>query len=99
MKVITAIYLNCRPELRDEWLASADVDQEVEDSLPQEQSLRALVKFYNEKYYSTYALQTQQIDHDHINHKDKSNKTYENEVSQSQTDDHISISSLDDKFE
>ena len=97
MKVITAIYLNCRPELRDEWLASADVDQEVEDSLPQEQSLRALVKFYNEKYYSTYALQSQQIDH--INHKDKSNKTYENEVSQSQTDDHISISSLDDKFE
>lgn len=33
MKVITAIYLNCRPELRDEWLASADVDQEIEDSL------------------------------------------------------------------
>ncbi|TIC02927.1 hypothetical protein E3Q17_01188 [Wallemia mellicola] len=45
MKVITAIYLNCRPELRDEWLASADVDQEIEDSLPQEQSLRAFVKF------------------------------------------------------
>jgi hypothetical protein len=28
MKVITAIYLNCRPDLRDEWLCGTD--QEVE---------------------------------------------------------------------
>jgi hypothetical protein len=33
MKVITAIYLNCRPDLRDEWLTSNEIDNEVEDSL------------------------------------------------------------------
>lgn len=47
MKVITAIYLNCRPDLRDEWLSGADVDGDVEDSLPQEQALRGLIKYYN----------------------------------------------------
>lgn len=26
MKVITSIYLNCRPDLRDEWLAGNEVD-------------------------------------------------------------------------
>lgn len=26
MKVITAIYLNCRPDLRDEWLTGTEVD-------------------------------------------------------------------------
>lgn len=50
MKVITAIFLNCRPELRDEWIAGADVDGEVDDSLPAEQALRSLVKFYNERH-------------------------------------------------
>lgn len=45
MKVITGIYLNCRPDLRDEWLSS-DVEDVVMDSLSQEQALRALVKFY-----------------------------------------------------
>ena len=33
MKVITSIYLNCRPELRDEWLAGTDQDNELEDAL------------------------------------------------------------------
>lgn len=33
MKVITAIYLNCRPDLRDEWLTNNDIDGDVEDSL------------------------------------------------------------------
>lgn len=33
MKVITAIYLHCRPDLRDEWLTGIDVDADVEDSL------------------------------------------------------------------
>ena len=47
MRVITSIYLNCRPDLRDEWLSGSDVEADVEDSLPQEQALRALVKFYN----------------------------------------------------
>ena len=26
MKVITQIYMNCRPELRDEWLTGTDVE-------------------------------------------------------------------------
>ncbi|KAJ1029152.1 hypothetical protein NDA18_002780 [Ustilago nuda] len=47
MRVITSIYLNCRPDLRDEWLSGSDVEADVEESLPQEQALRSLVKFYN----------------------------------------------------
>ncbi|KAK8111872.1 uncharacterized protein PG998_008329 [Apiospora kogelbergensis] len=42
MRVITAVYLHCRPELRDEWLAGSDVDAEVEEALPLEQALRSL---------------------------------------------------------
>lgn len=48
MKVITAIYLKCRPDLRDEWLNGTDIDGDVEESLPQEQALRSLVKYYNQ---------------------------------------------------
>ena len=33
MKVITSIYLNCRPELRDEWLAGTDQENELDDAL------------------------------------------------------------------
>lgn len=33
MKVITAIYLNCRPDLRDEWLMTVDVDADAEESI------------------------------------------------------------------
>ncbi|EJU06451.1 hypothetical protein DACRYDRAFT_113154 [Dacryopinax primogenitus] len=51
MKVITSIYLNCRPELRDEWLTGNEVD-DVTDALAQEQALRSLVKFYNTKRYA-----------------------------------------------
>ena len=51
MKVITGIYLHCRPELRDDWLAGADVDAEVEDALPQEQAIRALTHFFNVRRY------------------------------------------------
>ncbi|KAJ3788830.1 hypothetical protein GGU10DRAFT_345110 [Lentinula aff. detonsa] len=50
MKVITAIYLNCRPDLRDEWLTGTEVD-DVSDASAQEQALRHLVKFYNNKRY------------------------------------------------
>lgn len=57
MKVITAIYLNCRANLRDEWLLGVDLDGEVEDSFPQEQALRSLVSFYNCKHYSAFAPQ------------------------------------------
>jgi hypothetical protein len=50
MKVITSIYLNCRPDLRDEWLTGTEVD-DVADAQAQEQALRHLVKFYNNKRY------------------------------------------------
>ncbi|GAA5831511.1 hypothetical protein JCM11251_004048 [Rhodosporidiobolus azoricus] len=55
MKVITAIYLHCRPDLRDEWLAGVDVDNDVEESLPHEQALRSLVRYFNTKHYSNFA--------------------------------------------
>lgn len=51
MRVITAVYLHCRPELRDDWLCSGDVDAEVEQSVPMEQSLRALTHWYNLRRY------------------------------------------------
>lgn len=47
MRVITAVYLHCRPELRDEWLAGSDVDAEVEEALPLEQALRSLTHWFN----------------------------------------------------
>ncbi|KIJ70335.1 hypothetical protein HYDPIDRAFT_105043 [Hydnomerulius pinastri MD-312] len=54
MKVITSIYLNCRPDLRDEWLTGNEVD-DVSDAQAQEQALRHLVKFYNSKRYGAQA--------------------------------------------
>lgn len=32
MKIVTAIYLNCRPDLRDEWLVSVMEKDELEES-------------------------------------------------------------------
>ena len=52
MRVITAVYLHCRPELRDEWLAGSDVDAEVEGALPLEQALRNLTHWRNVRRYS-----------------------------------------------
>ncbi|KAI1795145.1 N1221-domain-containing protein [Ganoderma leucocontextum] len=54
MQVITSIYLNCRPDLRDEWLTGIEVD-DVYDAQAQEQALRHLVKFYNSKRYGVQA--------------------------------------------
>jgi len=51
MRVITAIYLYCRPELRDDWLAGSDVDAEVEESLPLEQALRGLTHWWHLRRY------------------------------------------------
>ncbi|KAI2621732.1 N1221-domain-containing protein [Hypoxylon sp. NC1633] len=51
MRVITAIYLHCRPELRDEWLAGSDVDAEVEEALPLEQAVRSLTHWFNVRRY------------------------------------------------
>ncbi|KAF2003112.1 protein required for hyphal anastomosis [Amniculicola lignicola CBS 123094] len=51
MRVITAVYLHCRPELRDDWLAGSDVDADVDESVPLEQALRALTHWHNLKRY------------------------------------------------
>lgn len=65
MRVITAVYLHCRPELRDDWLAGADVDAEVEDSVPLEQALRALTHWFNLKRYpESMGAQTGVLDED-----------------------------------
>ena len=51
MRVITAVYLHCRPELRDEWLAGSDVDADVDSALPLEQALRGLTHWLNLRRY------------------------------------------------
>lgn len=51
MRVITAVYLHCRPELRDEWLAGSDVDADVDAALPLEQALRSLTHWLNLRRY------------------------------------------------
>ncbi|KAG6116665.1 hypothetical protein E4U13_001677 [Claviceps humidiphila] len=51
MRVITAIYLHCRPELRDEWLAGSDIDADVDSALPLEQALRGLTHWINLRRY------------------------------------------------
>ncbi|RKF63331.1 Factor arrest protein 11 [Erysiphe neolycopersici] len=51
MRIITAIYLHCRPELRDDWLTGCDINADVEDALPLEQAIRALTHWHNIKYY------------------------------------------------
>ncbi|KAI0033356.1 hypothetical protein K488DRAFT_47952 [Vararia minispora EC-137] len=52
MQVITSIYLNCRPDLRDEWLTPYEGDDTGE---AQEQALRQLVRFYNTQRYGAQA--------------------------------------------
>ncbi|KAF2271906.1 N1221-domain-containing protein [Westerdykella ornata] len=51
MRVITAVYLHCRPELRDDWLAGASVDHEVDMAVPLEQALRSLTHWHNVMRY------------------------------------------------
>ncbi|KAF7313579.1 hypothetical protein HMN09_00514200 [Mycena chlorophos] len=58
MKVITSIYLNCRPDLRDEWLTGTEVD-DATDAQAQEHALRHLVKFYNTRRYGATAALNQ----------------------------------------
>lgn len=33
MKIITSIYLRCRPELQDDWVSPVEVDVNIEESL------------------------------------------------------------------
>ncbi|KAI4166786.1 MAG: hypothetical protein LQ346_009089 [Caloplaca aetnensis] len=54
MRVITAIYLHCRPELRDEWLAGmheSSVEGEVEESVPIEWAGRGLTFWWLKRRY------------------------------------------------
>lgn len=51
MRVITAIYLYCRPSLRDDWLSGSDVETEVEEALPFEQALRGLTHWWHLRRY------------------------------------------------
>lgn len=51
MRVITAIYLYCRPSLRDDWLCGSDIDTEVEEALPFEQALRGLTHWWHLRKY------------------------------------------------
>lgn len=51
MRIITQIYLRCRPDLREDWPGGSDLDAEVDASLPEEQTLRTLIKFYNRSRY------------------------------------------------
>ncbi|WFD31581.1 Factor arrest protein 11 [Malassezia sp. CBS 17886] len=48
MRIITLIYLRCAPSLRDDWPGGGDMDAEIDASLPEEQTLRTLVQFYNQ---------------------------------------------------
>ena len=55
MRVITAIYLHCRPELRDEWLAGMHdntVEGEVDEAVPLEWALRGLTFWWQKRMYS-----------------------------------------------
>lgn len=51
MRVITQIYLTCRPELRDDWISGTEADIDLEDALSQEEALRALIQYYNQREY------------------------------------------------
>ena len=54
MRVITAIYLHCRPDLRDEWLAGmhdANVEGEVDEAVPLEWALRGLTFWWQKRKY------------------------------------------------
>jgi hypothetical protein len=51
MRVITAIYLHVRPELRDEWISGGGVEEAVEEAVPLEQASRGLVHWWHLKRY------------------------------------------------
>ncbi|WVO22383.1 uncharacterized protein IAS62_003713 [Cryptococcus decagattii] len=81
MKVITSIYLNCRPMLRDDWLAGTDQDTELEDAVPQDTALRTLVQFYNLRHYITPAPLSPDVSHRRAS---SCNPLYEDPVLQTQ---------------
>ncbi|RHZ79117.1 hypothetical protein Glove_151g174 [Diversispora epigaea] len=82
MKIITSIYLNCRPDSKDEWIAPTNAETEVEEALT---NLRTLIKIYNESNYSSqyrdpHQLQQQQhyLNHQNYQNCNKNNNSYNN---------------------
>ena len=51
MRIITQIYLRCHSKLREDWPGGSDLEAEVEASLPEEQTLRTLIQFFNRSRY------------------------------------------------
>ena len=51
MRVITQIYMSCKPQLRDDWIAGADGDYDPIDAKIQEDNIRGLVQGYHERRY------------------------------------------------
>lgn len=51
MDLISLIYLNCKLNLRDNWLSGKDLENDFNNSFDQEISLRALLQFYNLRKY------------------------------------------------
>jgi len=51
MRFITSVYMTIRPDLREDWLTTGDIEAEVEDAQPQENALRAMTHYYNVRRY------------------------------------------------
>jgi len=51
MRLITWIYLHCRPELKDDWIATSDYEVDVDEALVHENAMRSLTRFYNLQRY------------------------------------------------
>jgi len=58
MRVITSVYMTIRPELREDWLTTGDIEAEVEDAQPQENALRAMTHYYNVRRYPEEMAET-----------------------------------------
>ncbi|RHZ90177.1 hypothetical protein Glove_5g27 [Diversispora epigaea] len=63
-KIITSIYLNCRPDLWDEWIAPTDADAEVGETL---------VKTFPPNYAFPLFLNHDNHNNYHYNHKNHNN--------------------------
>ena len=58
MRFITSVYMTIRPELREDWLTTGDIEAEVEDAQPQENALRAMTHYYNVRRYPDEMAET-----------------------------------------
>jgi hypothetical protein len=58
MRFITSVYMMIRPELREDWLTTGDIEAEVEDAQPQENALRAMTHYYNVRRYPEEMAET-----------------------------------------